>query len=79
MYQHFTGGSDEMSIPVYQTTQRYNPQDCKMNISGLKQSGMENILTEEEDVQKCIIKGSVTSVQNQLPSSPEYTTTLHIG
>jgi len=68
-----------MSVPVYQTTQRYIPQDCKLNIADWKQSGMENILTEGEDVQNYIIKSSVTSVQNQLPSSPEYTTTRHIG
>jgi len=65
MYQHFTEGYAEMLIPVYQTTQCYIQQDC---FSGWKQSGTESILTEGENVQKCIIKSSVISVQNQLPS-----------
>ena len=40
---------------------------------------MVNIWTEGGYVQNHIIKSSVTFVQNQLPSLPEYTTTLHIG
>lgn len=67
-----------MSIPVYQTTQCYIPQDCKLNVSGWEQSGLENILTERVDVQNCIIKSFVTSALNQLPPLPEYTMTLHI-